>query len=164
MTAPGAYAGRVDDLTLREWIAANASDIRELPFVLISSIDSDRRVSSMPWVLAHRLDDPAWALSLFPLVISGESVVRLLADSNLFTGFDELWIPAVMPVLEPPVDASLVAPLELDVESPQAIRAWLDLSKCRLGVGDGYGTNFIVADSALGSRLGLGGPSPERRG
>lgn len=164
MTVPSVYAGRLSDLTVREWISENHSDISELPFVLISSIDSDRQVSSMPWVLARRLADPEWALSVFPLVISGRAAVLLLDDRNLFTGFDELWIPGVMPVPEPPDDASLVAPLELDVESPPAIWTWLDFSKCRLGVGDGYGTNFIVADSALGTRLGLGATSPGLRG
>lgn len=160
VTAAHAYSGRLVDLTIREWLTSHASAISKLPYVLISSIDSDRQVSSMPWARARILEDRAWALSPLPLVISGASAVSLLDDQNLFTGFDELWIPAELPATGPPDEASLVAPLELDIESPAAIWAWLEVSQCRLGVGDGYGTNYVVADPALGRSLGLDRASP----
>jgi hypothetical protein len=62
MDATSAHVGRVAHLTVRDWIAANASRIRDLPYVLISSIDSDPQASDMRWVTARRLDAPAWAL------------------------------------------------------------------------------------------------------
>ena len=155
MDAEGAHVGRVAHLTVRDWLAANASRIRDLPYVLISSIDGDTQVSDMRWVTARRLDAPDWALSLSPLVISGASTVDLLADNNLFTGFDELWIPSGLPVVQPPDEARLVAPLELDTEVPTEVLAWLKNSRCRLGVGDGYGMNYVVRDLALGRDLGL---------
>jgi hypothetical protein len=155
MGATGAHFGRVAHLTVRDWLAANASSIRALPYVLISSIDSDTQVSGMRWVTARRLDAHAWALSLSPLVISGASTVDLLADDNLFTGFDELWIPTRLPIAQPPDEANLVAPRELDIEAPAAVLAWLEVSECRLGVGDGYGMNYAVRDFALGRDLGL---------
>jgi hypothetical protein len=154
MDAEGAHVGRVAHLSVRDWLAANASRIRDLPYVLISCIDSDPQVSDMRWVAARRRDTPAWALSLSPLVISGASTVDLLSD-NLFTGFDELWIPTGLPVVQPPEEANLVAPRELDTEVPAAVLAWLEVSKCRLGVGDGYGMNYAVRDLALGCDLGL---------
>ena len=126
-----------------------------LPYILISSFDSDRRVADMPWAVARGRSDPGWALSTSPLVISGSSTVDLLGDQNLFTGFDELWVPAQMPVIDPPDDANLVAPRALDVEVPPAVLAWLTLSGCRLGVGDGDGMNYVVRDSDFGSALGL---------
>jgi len=49
----------------------------------------------------------------------------------------------------------LVAPRELDTEAPLAVLAWLEVSKCRLGVGDGYGMNYAVRDLTLGRDLGL---------
>jgi hypothetical protein len=155
MDATSTHVGRVAHLTVRDWLAANASRIRDLPYVLISSIDSDPQVSDMRWVTARRLDAPAWALSLSPLVISGASTVDLLADDNLFTGFDELWIPTGLPIAQPPDEANLVAPRELDIEAPAAVLAWLEVSECRLGVGDGYGMNYAVRDLALGRGLGL---------
>lgn len=156
MDAKAAHVGRLANLSVREWLAANAARIRELPYVLISSIDSDWRVSDMRWATARRLDAPTWALSLAPLVISGESAVDLLSDDNLLTGFDEFWIPTGLPVAQPPAEAHLVAPRELDAEVPAAVLAWLEVSGCRLGVGDGYGMNFAVRDLALGRELGLG--------
>ena len=126
-----------------------------LPYILISSFDSDRRVADMPWAVARGRSDPGWALSTSPLVLSGSSTVDLLGDQRLLTGFDELWVPAQMPVSAPPDDASLVAPRDLDQESPPAVLAWLTLSGCRLGVGDGDGMNYVVRDSDFGSVLGL---------
>jgi hypothetical protein len=155
MDAEGAHVGRVAHLSVRDWLAANASRIRDLPYVLVSSIDSDSKVSDMRWATARRLDAPAWALSLSPLVISGASIVDLLSDDNLFTGFDELWIPTGLPIAQPPDEAYLVAPRELDTEAPAAVLAWLEVSECRLGVGDGYGMNYAVRDLALGRDLGL---------
>jgi hypothetical protein len=158
------YAGRVAGLSIRAWIESYAREISTLPYVLISSVDSDREVSAMGWVLSRRAEDPSWAISLDPLVISGVSTVSLLPDRNLWTGFDELWIPVGLPVAAPTLDASLVAPLDLDVESPQKLWAWLDSSAWRLGVGDGYGLNYVVTDSALGHRLGLDRPSQPTSG
>jgi hypothetical protein len=153
--ATDAHFGRVALLTVRGWLAANASRIGDLPHVLISSMDSERRVSAMPWATARHLDNPAWALSLDPLVISGGSAVGLPADDNLLTGFDELWIPTGLPVAQPPHEAHLVAPRELDIESPPAVLAWLEVSHCRLGMGDGYGMNYVVDDPAFGRHFGL---------
>jgi hypothetical protein len=121
MNATSAHVGRVAHLTVRDWLDANASSIRALPYVLISAIDSDTQVSDMRWVTARRLNAPTWALSLSPLVISGASTVDLLADDNLFTGFDELWIPTGLPISQPPDKANLVAPRELDIEAPAAV-------------------------------------------
>jgi len=153
--AHNTHVGRLADLTVRQWLENNASLVCDLPYLLISSMDSDRLVSSMPWVSAHRLINPDWTLSLFPLVVSGASTVALLEEDRLFTGFDELWIPARLPVAEPPDDAYLVAPRMLDVESPGSILQWLRVSGCRLGIGDGGGMNYAVADSALGRDFGL---------
>jgi len=146
--------GRLPECSVRAWLEEHQVTVARLPFILISTIDSNRPVADMPWAVAKGRSDPGWALSTSPLVISGSSTVELL-DQNLFTGFDELWVPAQMPVTDPPDDANLVAPRALDVEVPPAVLAWLTLSGCRLGVGDGEGMNYVVRDSDLGSGLGL---------
>jgi len=147
--------GRLPNCSVRAWLEEHQVTVARLPLILISTFDSDRRVADMPWAVAKGRSDPGWALSTSPLVISGSSTVDLLGDQNLFTGFDELWVPAQMPVIDPPDDANLVAPRDLDVEVPPAVLAWLTLSGCRLGVGDGEGMNYVVRDSDLGSGLGL---------
>lgn len=141
-------------LSVRGWLLENRSAISELPYILISSMDSDREVAAMPWARA-RQQDPAWAISLHPLVLSGQSVIELLSDPELFTGFDELWVPATLPVEQPPGDAYLVGPQQLDSDSPEAIGRWIRASHCRLGVGDGDGMNYVVSDSKLALALGL---------
>lgn len=79
----------------------------------------------------------------------------LLDDSNLFTGFDELWFPTRLSLPLPPDEAFLVAPRALDAECPPAVLAWLEVSTCRLGVGDGQGMNYAVRDLELGRHVGL---------
>ncbi|GAA3801096.1 hypothetical protein [Cellulomonas soli] len=155
MDAARAHVGRVPDDTVREWMSRNASVIRSLRCVLVSSMDSDRDVGRMTWAASRRADDSTWATSMSPLVLSGRSVLELLRDPSLFTGFDEIWVPSRLPVARPPDDAYLVAPRALDVESPLPISAWLATSRCRLGVGDGDGLNYAVSDERLGARLGL---------
>jgi len=147
--------GRLPNCSVRAWLEEHRVSVARLPFIMISTIDSDRRVADMPWAVAKGRSDPGWALSTSPLVISGSSAVDLLEDPNLFTGFDELWVPTQIPVIDPPDDANLVAPRDLDVEVPPSVLAWLTLSGCRLGVGDGEGMNYVVRDSDLGSGLGL---------
>ena len=154
----GAYRfGRVPRLTVREWLGRNALSITGLPYVLVSSMDSQRDVGSMPWAAARMAGSPAWALSMSPLVISGASVIELLADPGLFTGFDEIWIPLRIPIGQPPGAAYLGAPRRLDTEAPPAILEWIRDAGCRLGVGDGDGLNYAVGnDPDLAFLLGLG--------
>lgn len=147
--------GRLPDNTVREWLDQNAPTIHSLPYVLISSMDSDRHVSLMTWAADRVARDAAWALSTSPLVVSGKSAVDLLDDPSLFTGFDEIWVPSRLPTANPPDEAYLVAPRRLDSEIPAPILEWMRNSECRLGVGDGEGLNYAVADQRLATRLGL---------
>ena len=112
-------------------------------------------VSDMPWAVAKGQQDPKWALSTSPLVISGAATVTLLDDPDLFAGFDELWIPSQLPVANPPDEAFLVAPRELNGEVPVGVLRWVQDSGCRLGVGDGEGLNYVADDLGLATTLGL---------
>jgi hypothetical protein len=148
-------AGRIEDMSVRKWITKNASKISELPFVLISSIDSQRDLRRIK-LLASRFEiEPKWALSIYPLVISGTSTVDLANEDRLFTGFDEIWIPRRLPISNPPSNAYLVAPREIESFLPLEIENWVESSECRLGVGDGDGLNYVVLDDELGRQLQL---------
>ena len=74
MEAGRVLAGRRPDLTIREWLDANRSTIVELPYVLISSIDSCTDVGAMPWATARRAESPEWALSVSPRLYIGAGV------------------------------------------------------------------------------------------
>lgn len=147
--------GRHARASVRGWLEQHQAIIERLPYILISSMDSDRRVSDMPWAVANDQQDPKWALSTFPLVISGAATVTLLDDPDLFAGFDELWIPSQLPVANPPDEAFLVAPRELDGEVPIGVLRWVQDSGCRLGLGDGEGLNYVADDLGLATTLGL---------
>jgi hypothetical protein len=107
----------------------------------------------MKWVTSRLQSNPTWALSTVPLVISGASLVTLVAGENLMTGFDELWIASHLRTPEPPDGAHLVGPRDLGIERPSAILKWIGESQCRLGVGDGIGLNYAIRDLELGSAL-----------
>jgi len=147
--------GRLADVSVREWLESHKESIARLPYVLISVMDSERSVATMPWAINRRASMAGWALSVTPLVITGAAVVELLEDDGLLTGFDELWFPESLPVEEPPGNAYLVGPRELDLETPPGVVAWLEESRCRLGVGDGSGLNYAVTDATLAEELGL---------
>ena len=72
--------GRLPNCSVRAWLEEHRVTVARLPFILISTIDSDRRVADMPWAVAKGRSDFGWALSTSPLVISGSSTVDLLGD------------------------------------------------------------------------------------
>lgn len=155
MTMSELRFGHVPGRTVRDWLESHVERLTSLPYILIASVDSDRTTATMPWVLNRSKADPNWALSLTPLVISGASLVGLLGDSNLFTGFDELWILREVPAIAPPDAAYLVAPRDFAEEVPVSILQWVEDSQCRLGVGDGDGLNFVSLDLPLARSLDL---------
>jgi hypothetical protein len=127
----------------------------ELPYVLIASVDSDTDVGDMPWARERLSHEPEWAISTSPLVISGRDAVELLRGGRVSFGFDEVWIPAGVPISAPPHEAYLVAPRRLAHSVPPPVAEWMEASGCRLGLGDGDGLNFVAADLELASSLGL---------
>lgn len=141
--------------TVRTFLQERAHRLQSLPFVMVTSMDSDRRPGLMPWARRRVLSEASWAISTAPLVLHGSGIVDLLDDSNLFTGFDEVWIPASADGAEPPPAAFLVAPRRLEYALPASIEQWALASGARLGLGDGDGLNIVVADPGLALGLGL---------
>lgn len=148
------WAGRAPGINLSHLILERAEVFEGLPYVIVSTVDSDSGVSRMPWAAARIRDNADWALSVTPLVISGQDLVRLAHDS-IFHGFDEIWVTAEKPTISPPADVYLVAPRELKNPAPDAVQHWMKSSGSRLGLGDGDGLNFVVADIDLGRQLHL---------
>jgi hypothetical protein len=149
-------AGWLPDFRLGEFVQEHPSIFAQLPYVLLSSVDSDLNVSAMPWAKALFEKQPGWAASSDPLVTSGDWLVRLLLNGELsLNGFDELWICSKLPVPRRPEEAYIVAPRQLNEEIPTATIRWMESSGCVLGLGDGYGLNFITTDMDLARRLEL---------
>ena len=129
--------------------------VARLPLVLVSSIDSDRAVSEMPWVRRHLDRDASWAISTDPLVISGDRLLAAAQEDNVLNGFDEIWVPENLPLSAPPEEAYLVAPRMFDMTLPDEVRDWMQKSGWRLGLGDGDGLNYVVSDLPLARQLDL---------
>ncbi len=154
-TEASLYYGWLPDLTLGELLEHQWRAIARLPLVLVSSIDSDRAVSEMPWVRRHLDRDASWAISTDPLVISGDRLLAAAQEDNIFNGFDEIWVPENLPIAAPPVEANLVAPRMFDMTLPDEVRDWMQKSGWRLGLGDGDGLNYVVSDLPLARQLDL---------
>src|SRR4051794_2528830 len=104
--------GWLPEASIRKLVESKRDVFASLPFVLISSVDSTvEQIAEMPWARDERKARQGWALSVDPLVISGLELARI-ADS-LFYGFDEIWIPAKLPVPAPPSNGLVVGPTRL---------------------------------------------------
>jgi hypothetical protein len=143
------------DRTVAEVIAGHRHVVAKLPFVLIGSVDSTTgaAVVEMPWAAERCLENPRWALSKDPLVISGAHLIQVLDEYELFTGFDEVWIASRLPIPAPPDGVYLAAPRNLGDRIPPDIARWMGVAGCRLGLGDGDGTNWVATDLRLARAL-----------
>lgn len=148
--------GRMPDVRLGKFLLEHRQIFAALPLVTITVVDSTLEVAEMPWAKAELRRDPSWAVSLTPLVIPGDELVRLQQSvPRLFNGFDEIWVPGESPAEVRPLSVNIVGPRELDVEVPKGLVSWMASTGHRLGLGDGTGLNFVVRDEALGRQLGL---------
>jgi hypothetical protein len=120
-----------------------------MPEALLASVDSDRRPAHIPRLggLVVRVVDGA-------PVLRGEALVAL-AEDGFFNGFDEVWVLPEGSESLPPADASLVYPFLAEGPLPGPLSSWIEQSGARLGVGDGFGLNLVVADNDLAATLDL---------
>jgi len=88
-TAESTYYGWLPGLTLGEFLDRHSEVVARLPYVAVTSVDSETAVSKMPWVRRHLVDDASWALATEPLVISGKRLLAAAEAHNLFTGFED---------------------------------------------------------------------------
>jgi hypothetical protein len=138
-------------------LVGDHSDVfASMPYVLVRSIDSNLDVAGMGWVQTRCRHDPDWAVQRDPLVISGRDLVDLVESGQVFFGFDELWLSVEVVPHARPDTVGLVAPLRLDTEPlPAGIRSLLDVVPFTLGIGDGYGLNFVSRSLHILECLGL---------
>jgi hypothetical protein len=66
------------EFSVRAVLESHHEVVSSLPWVLFSSMDSERAVASMPWVLSRVTEEAEWALSLEPLVLSGRGATDSL--------------------------------------------------------------------------------------
>ena len=155
-------SGRVEGCSVRSVISGAAVVFEELPFVLVTSIDSavDLRQVEVSRLMSRGLvgvnvgfvGDEART----GLLVAGAELLRWAEFDDLLVGFDEIWLFDAAPKTVPPLGCSLCEPVRLDEHEPSdEIISWMHQSGCLVGLGDGYGTNFIASDAAIAAALHL---------
>ena len=76
--------------SIGDFIRENVPVFFELPFVVLAATDSSEMVSSMPFARV-RSEELEPENGIF--VVSGNRVVELAIQQEIFFGFDEIWIP-----------------------------------------------------------------------
>ncbi len=122
--------------------------------MLVTSIDSSRDLSQMREAQEIVRRYAGCRLLGTGLVVPSDRAAEVIAAFKLFTGFDEVWWFDEEPSLAKPEELSLVGPLNLATdEIPAGLTQWMQDSKCRLGLGDGIGLNFVTPDVEVAERL-----------
>lgn len=121
-----------------------------IPFAVVTMVDSSAEVSQMPW--ASSWTNSAQR-STSSALVPATSLVAIVEEEEVFYGFDEVWFSVSADPLCPQ-PGMLVAPRQL-VESPLDPAEASAVTHMLLGLGDGYGLNFVALDQTLARRLGL---------
>jgi hypothetical protein len=119
--------------------------LQEFPYVLVTCIDSTKDVKST--VTARKIAESEVSCSFLgtSLVVGNARIIDVAARCNLFSHFDEIWLFQERPVVGKPPGTSIVAPVDLNTETPpKDLLDWFIASNCVLGLGDGIGMNYIT--------------------
>jgi hypothetical protein len=87
------------------------------------------------------------------VLLSGQQTIMLTRRYLLFTHFDEVWLFDEVPIEPKPERASIVAPYDLGEEVPTEVADWMQHSGCIVGLGDGFGLNYVTVDEGVARLL-----------
>jgi hypothetical protein len=133
------HADEVEGLTVPSVFEAGPSFLAKCRFVLVTSVDSIREVANLP--LGSYGHEHLGSGALFEV----PAFRRLMAHRNFFTGFDEVWLFEERPGQPMPPGASITSEAPIDPERDLAgVAAWMAGNRCLVGLGDGYGLNYVT--------------------
>jgi hypothetical protein len=154
-----------DNKVVVGWLDSNVREIVRSGFlsrfgqVLITSLDSSRDLAELEFSKKIRSFDPACAFLGAGVVVPGRLIKSIEESLGLFFGFDEVWCFDDRARPQSPRGVSIVAPLNFVEEgvSPELVE-WMRASGCTLGLGDGFGLNFVMSGAQFGAwlRAGIG--------
>lgn len=149
----GFYLGWIDT-SIGALLHDEAQLAKRFGAMLVTSIDSSRDLSQVRKAQEVVRRYPECRLLSAGLLVPSNRVAEISAAVKLFTGFDEVWCFDEEPSLAKSNELSLVGPLNLETdEIPTGLTQWMRDSKCRLGLGDGIGLNFVTPDVAVAELL-----------
>lgn len=124
--------------------------ISSIPYVLIRMIDSSEEVESV--IKYHnKIYNMKYIQIAKGVIMSGKDIIELHEKEKLFTGFDEIWCFLSMPNIYP--KKYLVSPNEINKCFSAEYEAWMDISGCMLGLGDGAELNYITTQMGIAQKL-----------
>ena len=119
-------------------------------YILVTSVDSSTELTKLPEAQAIIQRYTGAQFLGEGLLLPSSQISEVSSTLKLFTGFDEIWCFDDAPSLAKPDDVSLVAPLNVATDAiPARVVQWMQESRCRLGLGDGIGLNFVTPDDTL---------------
>jgi hypothetical protein len=83
------------------------------------------------------------------VVIGAQTLLTLIDDHDFLPGFDEIWLCDEIPRSGKPGHFRLTSDVRLRSEPPPGLAEWMLQARCRAGLGDGDGLNFVTFDDEL---------------
>jgi hypothetical protein len=138
------------DSSVRDFLGLLPPNVKSTKYALITCLDSNLDPCSLldksPEL--RRLAGQARPLGN-GLVVPTRLLLGLDTRSQLFFGFDEVWLFPTEQLQAKPDSACLVGPDRLDQVKLDKVGAWMSRNACTLGLGDGAGLNFITKARGL---------------
>jgi hypothetical protein len=121
-------------------------------YSVVSVVDSTPRVGRLP-SLAPLIQSHGASLWLCGDDIAFEAtfLLVLIEEHGFFNGFDEIWFMPDLPKIPKPETLRITSDLGFEADPPAGLSAWVQETKCLLGLGDGDGLNFATFDPEIAS-------------
>jgi hypothetical protein len=121
------------------------------PLALITCIDSSRNPGELvPALETMTKAQISWQIHGLGIVVPTRSLT--IVANLLLNGFDEIWLLRSNPATDssPPMPVTSEIPLPekkgIDGDRFHELVLWFDMNNCVLGLGDGYGLNYMTTD------------------
>ena len=141
--------------SIRDLIQSRWEVFDQLPYVLVTRIDSSEDMVSM--LVTETIVQSEGACSLLgrSLLVGDARIVDIAQRYKLFSHFDEIWLYKEPPTIDIPEDVGIGPPLEPYAEAPsRELVDWFNASGCILGLGDGTGMSYVTKSREIAERLG----------
>lgn len=154
--ADGLTIGSLES-SLKKLVENDVAFLNEIPFALITSLDSEIALSSS--IIGRTIiEGYPKCKFLGPGIVFPQGLLFEIHNSlDIFHGFDEAWFFTKEPTLQKPNDGWLVGPLDLNLENlaPSLVH-WMSESGCNLGLGDGTGLNVATQNEEIAKAIERG--------
>jgi hypothetical protein len=138
------------DSSIPDFLAELPRNSEDAAFALITCLDSN---TDLP-LLWKKNEDLRTALRgavvhKTGLLVPFKMLLEVSLRSQLFFGFDEIWLFPTANIDPKPKSATIVGPHRIEQEMLEKVGHWMDTNGCALALGDGVGLNLILKADGL---------------